>query len=51
MSDFVSFADYFFDGVIADWLVQNRIHDARNQVKDAIQKVEYIITQLEHYQA
>lgn len=23
--DFLSFADYFFDGIIADWLMQSRI--------------------------
>ena len=41
-SDFLSFADYFFDGFIADWMVQNRIHDAKIQVRDAIDKVKRI---------
>lgn len=44
--DFLSFADYFFDGLIADWLVQSRISDAKRQVDNAIQKVNYIMSQL-----
>lgn len=44
--DFLSFADYFFDGLIADWLVQSRISDAKRQVDNAIQKVSYIMSQL-----
>ena len=27
--DFLTFADFFFDGLIADWLMQDRINDAR----------------------
>lgn len=44
--DFLSFADYFFDGFISDWLVQSRISDAKRQVDNAIQKVNYIMNQL-----
>lgn len=44
--DFLSFADYFFDGIIADWLVQSRINEARTQVENARQKVMYIMGQL-----
>lgn len=44
--DFLSFADYFFDGFIADWLVQSRISDAKRQVDNAIRKVNYIMDQL-----
>lgn len=44
--DFLSFADYFFDGLIADWLVQSRINDAKRQVDNAIQKVEEILRRL-----
>ncbi|MCD8118416.1 MAG: hypothetical protein LUE29_02800 [Lachnospiraceae bacterium] len=46
VGDFLSFADYFFDGVVADWLVQSKISDARRQVDDAIRKVEGILNQL-----
>ena len=44
--DFLSFADYFFDGLVADMLVQSRINDAKRQVDNAIRKVEYIMNQL-----
>lgn len=44
--DFLTFADYFFDGIIADWLVQSRIKEARTQVENARQKVTYIMEQL-----
>ena len=44
--DFLSFADYFFDGLIADWLVQSRINDAKHQVDSAIRKVEEILRRL-----
>lgn len=44
--DFLSFADYFFDGFIADWLVQSRINDAKQQVDNAIQKVEGVLRRL-----
>ena len=27
--DFLSFADYFFDGFVVDWMVQDRINNAR----------------------
>jgi hypothetical protein len=43
---FLSFADLFFDGVVADWLVQSRINDARRQVDDAIWKVQEAINRL-----
>ena len=31
---FLRFADYFFDGLFADWSVMNRISDAQGQVKN-----------------
>lgn len=43
---FLRFADYFFDGVVADWLVQDRINNARQQVDEAIRRVEQILRQL-----
>ncbi len=44
--DFLTFADYFFDGIVADWLVQSKINDAKSQVENAIQKVTYLLNQL-----
>lgn len=37
---FLSFADFFFDGVVADYLVQSKIANARQQIADAIRIVE-----------
>lgn len=44
--DFLSFADWFFDGFVADWLVQDRINEARHQVDEAIRRVEDFVRQL-----
>ena len=43
---FLTFADYFLDGFLTDWLVQTKIQEAKRQVDDAIEKVEYILRQL-----
>ena len=47
--DFLSFADWFFDGFIVDWMVQDRINKAGGQVAEAIRRVEYILGELQNY--
>ena len=47
ISDFLSFADYFFDGFAVDWMVQERINKARNQVEEAIRRTEEALNQLQ----
>lgn len=47
--DFLSFADWFFDGFIVDWMVQERINKARSQVAEAIWQVKNILRQLESF--
>ena len=44
--DFLTFVDYFFDGFVADMMVQSRIRDAQRQVDDAIYRVESILSRL-----
>lgn len=44
--DFWGFADWFFDGFLADWVMQDRINEARRQVQEAIDKVDSIISRL-----
>lgn len=44
--DFLSFADWFFDGFFVDWMVQDRINQASDQVSNAIYRVENILRQL-----
>ena len=46
VGSFLSFADFFFDGFVADYLVQNKISDAKAQVSEAIYKVERILNEL-----
>lgn len=45
--DFLSFADWFFDGFFVDWMVQDRINQASDQVSNAIYWVENILRQLQ----
>lgn len=43
---FLTFADFFFDGMFSDLAVQSRIRDAESRVEDAIFKVEGIMLKL-----
>ena len=47
MGDFLTFADYFFDGFVVDWMVQDRINNAKRQVEEAIRRTESIVNQLQ----
>lgn len=46
VGSFLSFADFFFDGFVADYLVQSKISEAKEQVSDAIIRVEQILDEL-----
>lgn len=46
VGSFLTFADFFFDGIVADYLVQSKIADARRQVDDAICQVQGIVNHL-----
>lgn len=43
----LQFADIFFDGVLADWIAQNKIDRAKQQVADAMRQVYAVRFQLE----
>ena len=45
-NDFLAFADYLLDGFVIDWMVQNRINKAKQQVREEIRRTENIIDQL-----
>ena len=47
IGDFLSFADYFFDGFFVDWMVQDKIHQANEKVSEAIYQVEQVLRQLQ----
>ena len=48
---FLSFADFFFDGLVADYLVQSKIANAREQIADAIRMVEDTLSNLTYWYA
>ncbi|MBQ0070752.1 MAG: hypothetical protein KBS81_02665 [Spirochaetales bacterium] len=43
---FLTFADFSFDGFLADVMVQSRINKAKDQLDDAIYKVESVLRDL-----
>lgn len=43
---FLGFADYFFDGIIADWMVQSKIDKAKSQVERAVSEIVAVRNQL-----
>jgi len=44
---FVKFADFFFDGLIADWFMQSRINESQESVSNVKSQVMNIIEKLE----
>jgi hypothetical protein len=45
---FGKFADFFFDGLIADWCMQSRIHDSQASVSNVKSDVQSVIHRLEN---
>lgn len=45
--DFLSFADFFFDGVIADYMMHARISETKEKVEEAIDRVTYLLATLQ----
>lgn len=46
ISSFAKFADFFFDGLFADWFVQSRINESLSNVESAIRRVKNILDDL-----
>lgn len=46
INSFLSFADFFLDGLLADCAVQSKINDAKRQVDSAVLQVERLLGQL-----
>ena len=46
IGDFLTFADFFWDGFLADILVQSKINDARKKIADAINRTESVVRKL-----
>lgn len=43
---FLRFADYFFDGLFADWAVLDKISQSKSQVQDTKSQIESVLSQL-----
>ncbi len=46
---FLTFADFLFDGFVADIFVQSKIRKGQQQVREAIRRVEDILSSLRKY--
>ena len=46
IGSFLTFAAFFFDGLIVDYMVQAKIAEARRQVDEAALRVETLLSQL-----
>ncbi len=44
---FLRFADYFFDGLFADWAVLDRIHNSQSQVSEVDRSVRTLLSRLD----
>lgn len=44
--DFLRFADWFFDGLFADWAMQDRIEEAQNQISTIADQIQAILNRL-----
>ena len=49
VGNFLTFADFFFDGFLADVMVQSRIRKAQRKIDDAIDRVEELLEKLRRY--
>lgn len=47
---FLRFADYFFDGIFADWAVLDRIGKSKQQVQSTMQQIEQVLGRLDNMQ-
>ena len=43
---FLTFADFCWDGLLSDILVQSRINEAKRQVRDAIAQIDIVLSRL-----
>lgn len=47
INGFLKFSDYFFDGLITDWMVQGKIHETSKQIEDKSMEVNRLCNELE----
>jgi len=47
INGFLTFADYFFDNIITDWMVQGRINSALEELDDKQTQIQQLVTSLD----
>lgn len=50
IDDFLIFADFFLDGLIADWLVHSKIENAKEELNNAIERVDEMVSNLQKWE-
>lgn len=48
---FLGFADYFFDGLISDWMVQGKIRDSLDSVRSSARQADQALRELDRRRA
>ena len=48
INDFIGFADLLWDNFLVDWMMQDRINNARMQLDEVIERVEQIVSRLQY---
>ena len=48
INDFIGFADLLWDNFLVDWMMQDRINNARAQIDEVIGRVEQIVSRLQY---
>ena len=48
INDFIGFADLLWDNFLIDWMMQDRINNARRQLDEVIGRVERIMDRMQH---
>lgn len=43
---FMRFADYFFDGLVADWVVMDKINQSQNHIRKTISQIKEVLSNL-----
>lgn len=51
IGDFLYFADYFFDGLITDWMVYDKITESKDRAERTSSQIREVLRQLEQMQA
>ena len=51
ISEFLRFADWFFDGLIVDWTILDRIRDAQDQMYRTVCRIQQLLDRLENMES